>query len=78
MTAKTILAQWLRDHGYDGLCYADCECGCGVDDLMPCGETCEQCTPAFKAMQENGIDEMYFVRREDAERWVAEQKEAKR
>ncbi|MFA4972485.1 MAG: hypothetical protein WC683_07710 [bacterium] len=51
MTAKTILAQWLRDHGYDGLCYADCECGCGVDDLMPCGETCEQCTPAFKAMQ---------------------------
>ncbi|WP_417003698.1 hypothetical protein [Adlercreutzia sp.] len=33
---REIVAQWLRENHYDGLCNAEGECGCGLDDLMPC------------------------------------------
>lgn len=33
---REIVAQWLRENHYDGLCNPDGECGCGLDDLMPC------------------------------------------
>jgi hypothetical protein len=36
MTIQQIVKCWLIDHKYDGL-YGE-ECGCTVDDLMPCGE----------------------------------------
>lgn len=32
----TIIERWLLVHGYDGLIYPDEECGCGVDDFVPC------------------------------------------
>jgi len=41
VTAKEIMIDWLTTHGYDGL-YGE-ECGCLLDDLMPCGEGCEGC-----------------------------------
>ena len=34
MNTRDIIEKWLRDNGCDGLCCDDC--GCGVDDLMPC------------------------------------------
>lgn len=33
---REMTAQWLRANHYDGLCNPDGECGCGLDDLMPC------------------------------------------
>ncbi len=34
MEIRKIVEQWLRANNYDGL--AGDECGCKVDDLMPC------------------------------------------
>lgn len=47
MTVKEIVAEWLKEHGYDGLYYPD-TCGCLLDDLMPCGESCDHCEPGYK------------------------------
>jgi len=41
----TIVAEWLRANGYDGLCIPG-ECGCEIDDLMPCGSPNECCCMA--------------------------------
>lgn len=45
MTINEILKEWLQDHEYNGLCFPDFECGCGIDDLMPCGEPNPRCEP---------------------------------
>lgn len=43
---REYVARKLREDGFDGLAGEDC--GCGVDDLMPCCEPWSDCTPAFK------------------------------
>ncbi|KKL87429.1 hypothetical protein LCGC14_1934820 [marine sediment metagenome] len=35
---------WLKENNYDGLC--NFECGCGVDDLVPCTELSSSCEAA--------------------------------
>lgn len=42
--AKEILADWLKANGYGGL-FSEGDCGCSIDDLMPCG----QCSPFCQA-----------------------------
>lgn len=43
---KNIVAEFLRRNGADGL-YNDLhDCGCPVDDLMPCERLCTYCRPA--------------------------------
>jgi len=37
-------AAWLTRRGFDGL-YFPGECACKVDDLYPCGERQDGCTP---------------------------------
>jgi hypothetical protein len=45
MNVKQITIAYLKENGFDGL-HSE-ECGCGVDDLMPCdGEGIEHCKPA--------------------------------
>lgn len=44
-TVKSIVADWLELHGCDGL-WTDFGggsevCGCGINDLMPCGSIME-------------------------------------
>lgn len=43
---RSILADWLRANGYDGLTTLDC--GCGLDDLAPCGGAQLDCVPAYR------------------------------
>lgn len=47
MNVKDIIKQWLMDHDYDGL-WNEEECGCSLDDLMPCNDVCIHCEPAYK------------------------------
>lgn len=48
MTLHEIVAEWLREHGYDGLYNTEGPCGCGLDDFMPCNELGMDCEPAYK------------------------------
>jgi hypothetical protein len=48
MTTREMIAEWLRAHGYDGLCCD--ECGCLVDNIAPCelwGNAFE-CKPGYR------------------------------
>jgi hypothetical protein len=48
MTVKDILTEYLKEHGYDGLCNLDLECGCGVKDLFMCQCPTDECEPAYR------------------------------
>lgn len=61
-----MVAEWLRDHGYQGLVRDDLECGCGLGDLMPCGVCdadgcaaahefrCRECASSDRCDKSNG------------------------
>jgi len=49
ITIQDMVEQWLRSNGYTGL-YSE-ECGCEIDDLMPCigfDEPVPNCNPGYK------------------------------
>lgn len=47
MIVKEIIEKYLRENGYDGL-FHDGDCGCEVDDLIPCEVFCNNCEPGYK------------------------------
>ena len=47
MDVRGIVKDWLITHNYDGL--AGDECGCGIEDLMACGDGFENCVAGHKA-----------------------------
>jgi hypothetical protein len=49
MTVREIITDYLKVNGFDGLCRPGC--GCGLDDLAPCGCNTDQCMPAFKRIR---------------------------
>lgn len=57
MTVKEIVLAYLKQHKYDGLCSEDC--GCGIDELMPCASNCENCRPAYKCVHKYTGGEPY-------------------
>lgn len=46
MAVIEIVKKHLVENNFDGLCYEDC--GCGIDDLAPCGNITEKCDAAYK------------------------------
>ena len=52
MTVQEIVAEYLKNNGYDGLCNEDC--GCGLEDFMPCVNSefhsgnIHGCEPAYR------------------------------
>jgi hypothetical protein len=54
MTVTEILASWLKANGYDGLYYWNYECGCSLDDFVPCSELSENCEAGYKIPCECG------------------------
>lgn len=50
MTVKEIIVKYLKENGYDGLFEPDGECGCRIDDLIPCSELNEHCETGYKKL----------------------------
>lgn len=48
-TIETMVREWLVCNGYSGLYYSEdgVECGCGLEDLMPCGEAGSSCVAGY-------------------------------
>jgi len=46
VTVEDIIRDWLIAHQCDGLCHSELECGCRLDDFMPCGEPGMDCEAA--------------------------------
>lgn len=61
MTICEIVEAWLVANGYDGLCDYEEECGCGINDLMPCGDPGMCCEAAHKEKTPEGseFDELF-------------------
>jgi len=62
---QTIIKDWLKDHGYDGLYNINGECGCGIDDLMPCMDYCGGCKPGYKIPDPSGEYNFLIVENKD-------------
>lgn len=43
MKTQEILKAWLKENNYDGLVNPDLECGCTLNDFIPCSEPGEDC-----------------------------------
>ena len=52
MNVKKIVAKYLMENGFEGLC-AD-ECGCLLDDLIPCDDYMGHCEPGYKIPNPGG------------------------
>lgn len=61
MNLFDILKKWLKENDYDGLCLPEEECGCSLDDFMPCGEPSPRCEAGHRidAPKDSGFD--YFI-----------------
>jgi len=68
ISVKEIVKQYLINHGYDGL-YSDLlECGCSVDDLMPCSGNACGCRSGYKVDDPSDQFEFLIVPEKDTER----------
>lgn len=66
-TVREICRQWLADLGYQGLCNADACCGCGLEDLMPCGSVSPGCQCAYEGLADDDPDwPAYYLSEDDA------------
>lgn len=54
-SVSDIIVLKLKRLGCDGLASPDADCGCGIDDLAPCGGTCMDCLPARSRVTSEGI-----------------------
>ncbi len=52
MTVREIVKAYLEENGFDGLYWEDC--GCFLDDLIPCGDRCDGCEAGHKIMGDDG------------------------
>lgn len=54
-TLREIVETYLRQNGFDGLYNSWIECGCTVDDLMPCERADEvNCAAGYRVRLEDG------------------------
>ena len=51
-----IVADWLKENGYDGLVNVYLECGCELDDLIPCEMDFGDCRAGYKVFCPEGYE----------------------
>ncbi|WP_150113936.1 hypothetical protein [Leptospirillum ferriphilum] len=61
MTARDILVDYLKSHGFDGLCHPPTECGCDLSDLIGRSFGAQQdCLAAHRISDDQG-DPWYTI-----------------
>ena len=60
MDCLKIVKNYLISNGFDGL-QAEAECGCEIDDLVPCGNDFSQCTPGYKVSPPDDGDFDFYI-----------------
>ena len=66
IAVEEIVRQYLIEHGYDGL-YSDVlECGCSLDDLMPCEGSPFKCVPGYRVEDPTGECDFVTVPEKEA------------
>ena len=60
MSVVDIVRQYLMLNDYDGLCEPEMECGCGLDDLAPCGDLKADCKSAYRIPDKTGETDFIF------------------
>lgn len=48
MDVRQIVAEYLKANGFDGLSDGPAECGCKLEDLMPCSYPFQLCKPGHR------------------------------
>ncbi len=73
MNVYDIVQKYLKDNGYDGL-YAE-ECGCILEDLMPCDGDCAfHCEPGYRMEKEEAARKGYIFDYDDCDFIVTSEK----
>jgi len=62
-TVEDIVAEWLTEHGYDGLYDGDADCACLLGDVAPCGGPFGDCKAGYKVPCDCG-EHNYHVQEE--------------
>jgi len=57
MTIKEIVKEYLEKNGYDGLYNANGQCACRRNDLFPCQEGFEECSPGYRGACNGSCDD---------------------
>uniref|UniRef100_A0A6M3M4H4 Uncharacterized protein n=1 Tax=viral metagenome TaxID=1070528 RepID=A0A6M3M4H4_9ZZZZ len=58
-----LVRDFLELGEYDGLFFPG-ECGCEIDDLAPCGESCLDCEPGYKRVCELEEEYNFYIQAE--------------
>jgi hypothetical protein len=56
-TVIEIVKAHLTANGFGGLVAPMGDCGCEIDDLVPCTSDCSQCMPGYKHMDPRHPDD---------------------
>lgn len=68
-TVIQIISEHLQSIGADGLVQPDAECGCELDDLVPCCRDFASCAPGYKGKSlDDDYDWTMYASKEAAER----------
>ncbi len=57
MNVKEIVSDYILKNGYEGLFNEDSDCGCEIDDFMPCSDgMCVECQAGYKLLGNEEYD----------------------